>query len=83
MLRYNSVLCDPNSGCGCRPASFVVSNTCRDHLAKTRGFRPCHLMDANRERPACEVREQSDTRVLLSVASISGMIQVCTKCSGV
>ena len=58
------------------PSSFVVSITCRDHLAKTTGFRACHLMDANRERPACEVREQSDTRVLFSVGSISGMTQV-------
>ena len=36
-------------------------------------------MNPARERPACEIKDQSDLRALLSVASSSGMIQVWYK----
>ena len=56
--------------------SFVMPLTCRDRLARTTYLPACQLMDTTRERPAYAIRGQNDTHTVLSVARISGMINV-------
>ena len=58
---------------------FSVSLPCRDALARTRGLPACGEVNLPQMRPPCELREPSDTRLLLQMASVSGSREVCPR----
>ena len=57
--------------------SFSVPVLCRKDLARIKGLPGCGQVDLNRVRPPCELREPQDTKMLRSVASVSGTSEVC------
>ena len=57
--------------------SYSVSISCHDDLARIRDLPACGEVNLPQVRPPCELREPSDTRLLLQIDSVGGSSVVC------
>ena len=58
---------------------YSVSKSCYDDLARIRDLPACGEVNLPQVRPPCQLREPSDTRLLLQIASVGGSSEVCPR----